>query len=248
MSSKFYIRAGWDDAPHLGTEEKEKMLASCEPHLREARSQGIPSMGSGSVYPVLERDLVVQEAIRIKPWWRRCAGFDVGYRWNAVIWGAHDTDTDILYIYDLYLKGQADPEVHASAIRRRDPKGMKIPIAIDPASKGRSQIDGRNLLQMYRKEGLALVPADNAVESGIQEVYARMVSQRLKILENPNTEALLRELRTYRRDEQGRIVNKSDYHCCDALRYLVMTGLKIGKPIPQDTEFAHVTGSVNYGI
>ena len=246
--SKFYIRAGWQDAPHLDQASIDEMLAACEPHLREARSQGIPSMGSGMVFPVPERDLVVKEAVGIKPWWRRCAGFDVGYRWNACVWGAHDVDTDIVYIYDVYLKGQADPEAHASAIRRRDPKGMKIPIAIDPASKGRSQIDGRNLMQIYRKEGLHLVPADNAVESGIQNIYARMASQRLKILENPNTEALLRELRTYRRDEQGRIVNKSDYHCTDALRYLVQTGLNIAKPLPQDTEFAHIVGSKNYGI
>lgn len=246
--SKFYQQCDWWSVPHLSKADIEEMLAGCEPHLREARSTGTPAMGQGQVYPISERDLLTEEAVRLKPWWRRCAGFDVGYRWNAVVWIAHDTDTDVAYVYDVYLKGQADPEVHASAIRRRDPPNMKIPIAIDPASKGRSQVDGRNLLQMYRSEGLHLIPADNAVESGIQEVYARMVSQRLKIIQNPNTEALLKELRTYRRNDNGLIVNKSDYHIMDALRYCVMTGLKIAKPLPQQDDYSHVVGSINYGI
>lgn len=249
--SKFYVRAGWDDAPHLSDDDKKEMLAGCEPHLREARSQGIPAMGAGQVYPVPERDIVIQDPVQLKGWWRRAAGMDVGWNATAVVWGAHDVDAGILYIYDCYLKGQADPEQHAAAISRRDPKNptpMKIPIAIDPASKGRSQVDGKQLLKLYRQAGLPCIPADNSLESGIQTVYGMMQGQQLKILDNPNTQSLLRELRTYRRDEKGRIVNKNDYHLLDALRYLVMTGLKIAKPLPVNREELLVVGSKSYGV
>lgn len=244
--SKFYIQAGWDDAPHLSEDVKKEMLEACEPHLREARSKGIPAMGAGQVYPVPERDFVIQDHIELKPWWRYAAGFDVGWNFNACVWGAYDADSGILYIYDVYLKGQADPEQHAAAIRRRDFPKLKIPIAIDPASKGRSQIDGRQLLKLYREAGLLCVPADNSIESGINTVYGMLQGQQIRILQNPNTEALLREMRTYRRDEKGRIINKNDYHCLDALRYLVMTGLKIAKPIPKDFSNQSLTGSKKY--
>lgn len=40
--SKFIIQATWDDAPHLTTEQKEKLWAALPPHQREARSKGVP--------------------------------------------------------------------------------------------------------------------------------------------------------------------------------------------------------------
>src|SRR5688572_16947711 len=40
---KAFVMAGWDDVPHLGESEKGRMLAECEPHLKDARSKGIPS-------------------------------------------------------------------------------------------------------------------------------------------------------------------------------------------------------------
>jgi phage terminase large subunit-like protein len=51
---KAFIMAGWDDVPHLSKEVKDRMLAECEPHLRDARSKGIPSLGSGAIYPLAE--------------------------------------------------------------------------------------------------------------------------------------------------------------------------------------------------
>ncbi len=95
--------------------------------------------------------------------------------------------------------------------------------AIDPASSASNQKDGTQLIQEYAKLGLNLVPADNTVDAGIHAVYRRLSTGRLKIFKScPN---LLGELRIYRRDEKGKVVKEKD-HCCDALRYLIMTGLK----------------------
>lgn len=246
--SRFYVQCGWEEVPHITKEAIEEMWESCEPHLRESRSKGIPSLGAGQIYPIPERDFVLDSAIDLKPWWRYAAGMDVGWNATAVVWGAYDADAGILYIYDCYVKGQADPEQHAAAIRRRNFPKLKIPIAIDPASKGRSQVDGKQLLKMYRDCELPCIPADNSLESGIHTVYGMFQAQQIKILRNPNTEALLREIRTYRRDTNGRIVNKNDYHLLDSTRYLVMTGLKIAKPIPADFSNQSLVGSKNYGI
>lgn len=249
--SKFYIRASWYDAPHLNEDDIQEMLDACEPHLREARSMGIPAMGAGQVYPVKIDDITAEDNFRMQGWYRRAYGMDVGWNATAAVFGAYDPDNDVLYIYDAYIKGQADPEIHASAIRRRYPKSpyLKIPGAIDPASKSSSQIDGRNLLKLYRDEGLLLVEADNALESGIHVVYGRFTAQKLKIVRNPNTEAIIKELQTYRRDEKGKIVNKHDYHLMDCLRYLVMTGIQIAKPLPPTQDLMNpIVGSRDYGI
>src|SRR5215469_2269315 len=43
-----------DDVDHYTAEEKEKIAASYAPHEREARTRGVPTLGSGRIFPVAE--------------------------------------------------------------------------------------------------------------------------------------------------------------------------------------------------
>lgn len=249
--AKYIVQAGWDHAPHLSAQEKEDLLSSTPPHLRAARSQGEPTMGSGAVFPI-EPNYFLVDDWRPKPWYRRAYGLDVGWNYTAAVWGAYDPDTDIIYIYDTYKKEKSEPELHAQHIKMRDPRdppNYRWPGAIDPASKGRSQVDGSQLISIYRKLGLKLVEADNSVEAGLTEMWSRLSSGRMKVVRTPNNEELLREYKKYRRDEKGRIVKKDD-HIMDAWRYLVMTGLKIAKPMPtmNQTHGGIVSGARDYGV
>ena len=213
--SKFLCTATWDDIPHLTEEAKNDLWLSIPPYQREARSKGIPSLGSGAIYPIAESDLVVPD-IPIPDHWPRGYGLDVGWNRTAAVWVALNRDTDVLYCYSEHYRGEAEPVVHAEAIKSR---GKWIRGAIDPAARGRGQVDGRQMLQMYTDLGLDLLPADNSVETGIYHVLTRMSAGRLKIFESlQNT---LGEFRLYRRDERGRIVKARD-HLMDALRYIVM--------------------------
>jgi phage terminase large subunit-like protein len=47
-SGKFVVQATWDDVPHLSAEAKAELLASIPPYQREARSKGVPQLGSGA--------------------------------------------------------------------------------------------------------------------------------------------------------------------------------------------------------
>lgn len=241
--TKAIVLAGWDDAVHLGEEEKRDLLGSCEPHLRESRSKGIPNLGSGAVFDVPTEEFVISP-IQIKPWFKRCYGMDVGWNYTAVVWGALDPDTDVLYLYDCYKREKEKPEVHAAAIQRRNPKGNTLVGAIDPASRGRSQTDGSQLLRMYRGLGLKVIPAENAVEATIYEMWSRLSTGRLKVVEGAMT-MWLSEYRMYRRDQKGRIVKVND-HLMDATRYLAVTGLKHAKPLSAQTNLN--VQSRNYGF
>ena len=249
--AKYFVQAGWDHAPHLSTKEKEDLLSSTPPHLRDARSKGEPTMGSGSVYPV-EASYFLVDDFRPKPWYRRAYALDVGWNYTAAVWIAYDPDTDVVYIYDCYKKEKSEPELHAAHIMMRDPRDMgefKWPGAIDPASKGRSQVDGKQLIRIYRNLGLKLVEADNSVEAGIEAVWSRLSSGRLKLVRTPNNEEWLREYKKYRRDEKGRIVKKDD-HLMDATRYAILTGIKIAKPLPRGNNLGMgtVQGARDYGV
>lgn len=213
-SSRYFVTAGWDSVPHLDAQTQAELLENTPPHLRDARSKGTPSLGSGAIYPIEQSQFMV-EPFAIPPHYAKAYGMDVGWNCTAALFGAWDRDSDILYVYSEHYRGQAEPSVHASAIRAR---GEWIKGAIDPAARGRSQRDGEQLLADYVNLGLDLVMADNGVESGIYHVLERISSGRLKVFST--CQNVLAEHRLYRRDDKGKIVKKYD-HAMDALRYLV---------------------------
>jgi phage terminase large subunit-like protein len=225
--SKFVVMATWDDAPHLSDKVKEELWNSIPPFQRDARSKGVPQLGSGAIFPVPESDILVND-FPIPPEWPRAFGMDVGWNRTAVIWGALNRETDTLYLYREHYRGEAEPVIHADSIKNPDDW---IPGVIDPASRGRGQQDGRQLLQMYIDLGLDLEIANNAVEAGLYEVWQRMSSGRLKVFKSLSNWTF--EFRLYRRDEKGRIVKAND-HAMDATRYLVMSGLERVKTKPAD--------------
>lgn len=226
-SSRSVTMAGWDDVPHLGEVEKAEILADTPPHLRDSRSKGIPGLGSGAIYPIPENELAV-DPFPLQPEWRRFYGLDVGWNFTAAVFCAHDRDRDIVYIYDSYKSSHTLPDGHAAAIARRYKGLPAMTGAVDPASRQRGQADGRNLLQLYRGCGLKLIPADNAVQSGLDEVFSRMSTGRLKVFRGLSE--WWDEFRLYRRDEKGRIVKEAD-HLMDAMRYAIVSGIKYGKPV-----------------
>lgn len=214
--NKFVIMATWDDAPHLSQAVKDKLWESIPPFQRDARSKGIPQLGAGAIYPVPESDFLVDD-FKIPDHWPRLYGMDVGWNRTAVAWGAWDRETDTVYLYSEHYRGQAEPSIHAEAIKAR---GDWIPGVIDPASRGRSQQDGKQLVQSYLDLGLHLDFAVNAVETGLYEVWQRLSTGRMKVFRSMSN--WIFEFRLYRRDEKGRIVKKDD-HLQDAVRYMCMS-------------------------
>lgn len=240
---KAIIGAGWKDAPWLSEQDKRQMLEDTPPNLREARMTGKPSMGSGLIYPVNLEEVLIDDADfqKIKgPHFKYMNAIDVGWNKTAVCFGAINPDDDVLYIYDEYYQGEQRPEVHAVAIKS---KGNWIPNVIDPASRGRSQIDGNKMITLYIQSGLQVQPANNAVEAGIMEVYTRLATGRMKIVRQ-KCKNLVDELRMYRRDDNGKIIKEKD-HLADTIRYLAMDIKKaICKPVTN--QFGGGSGAKKY--
>ena len=230
--SKYVVNAGWDDVPHLSAAQKTEFLAAIPPYQRDARSRGLPMLGSGVIFPVPEAEYLV-EPFELPAHWRRVYGLDVGWNWTAAAFGGYDAETDTWYIYAEYKRSQAEPSVHAAAIRA---KGAWIPGVIDPAARGRGQRDGGQLLQDYNDLGLMLTPAQNAVEAGLYQLWERLSTGRLKIV--TTCQEWRKECRLYRRDERGHIVKDHD-HLMDATRYLILSGGEVALAVPVSTAPEH---------
>ena len=114
--SKFLIQATWDDAPHLTKEQKDKLFAALPPHQREARSKGVPQLGAGAIFPILESNITVED-FAIPDHWLRCYALDIGWKRTACLWGATDPTSQITYLYSEYYQGQADDRFQTTAFR-----------------------------------------------------------------------------------------------------------------------------------
>ncbi len=228
--SKWLTQAGWSNVPHLDEQARTELLSSIPPYLRAARTEGTPALGMGAIYPIpLEQ--VTCDPFAIPAFWKRGYGMDVGWDRTAALWLAQDPTDGTLYAYAEHYMSQQIPAVHALAIKAR---GEWMLGAIDPASRQRAQEAGRQLFVTYQTLGLNLINAINAVDAGLDEVWTRLSTGRLKIF--TTLQNLQAEYRNYRREERGKdgrvvVVKKFD-HVIDCLRYAVMTWPAIGKVKP----------------
>jgi len=220
-----------EDAEHYTPEERAKIIASYPAHEREARTKGIPSMGSGRIFPIEEERIVIAP-IAIPRHWVRIVGIDFGWDHpTAAAWLAWDRDTDTLYLTDEYRVKEQTPVIHAAAIKAR---GDWIPVSWPHDGLQHDKGSGEQLAEQYRKQGLAMLheratfeDGSNGVEAGVLEMLERMQTGRFKVF---NTcQCWIEEFRIYHRKD-GKIVKERD-DLISASRYgMMMRRFAIVKP------------------
>lgn len=234
-----------DDAEHYTKAEREAIAAGYPPHEREARTLGIPSMGSGRVFPV-EEAAFVEGTVALQPWWPRIAAIDFGWDHpTAVVWMAWDRDEDVVHVYDCYRVRQESILVHAAAIRAR---GSWIPMAWPHDGRNETaQAQGVSLAEQYRRHGVnmlrdaALWPdGSNGVEAGIMDMLDRMQTGRLRVAKH--LEAWWEEFRIYHRRD-GKLVKQGD-DLMSATRY----GLMMLRKADIQPSAKHDDSMVGYGV
>lgn len=210
-----------EDAEHFTPEERKKIIASYPAHEREARTKGVPTMGSGLIFPVLEDDIIV-EPFDIPKHWVQIGGLDFG--WDHPTAAAHlawDRDADVVYLVKDYRERQKTPIFHAAALRGW---GAWLPWAW-PHDGNNDTAAGENLATQYRDQQLNMLPQQasfedggNSVEAGLMEMLDRMLTGRWKVFRTCG--AWLEERRIYHRKD-GKVVKERD-DAISASRYAMM--------------------------
>lgn len=248
---KFVTMVGWDDVPHLAEERKKQLLATIPPHMRDVKTKGIPYLGAGAIWPIPEADITCRP-FKIPNYWPRCYAFDPGWNKTAALWMAYDAEADIMYLYSEYYRGQAEPEVHATAVKAR---GEWMNGVADPhGSKNGRGVHAESFLEAYERLGLNLSlssPAGSgSVELRINEVYSRLSTGRMKVFDTLVN--WFYEYRMYRRNDKGEVV-KMNNHLMDDTGYLALNALNImsteidesdwdKKPVQDNDEINEITG------
>lgn len=232
---KLVVMCDWTQVPHLTQEMQERMIAGTPPWQRDARSKGIPQLGSGAIFPIPESEIKVPD-FPIPDHFVRGYGMDVGWNRTAGIWRALNRETGVSYLYSEHYRAEAEPSIHATAIKgdvRLSLRAPWIPGKIDPAAHGRSQKDGEQLFALYQALGLDITNAANAREAGLLAVWELLSTGRLKVF--ASLANWFSEYRLFRRDEKGKIVDEHKFHLMAATRYAVLSGIDWmkAKPVEQ---------------
>jgi phage terminase large subunit-like protein len=221
----FSFNATWDDAPHLGEDEKRRLEQSYPQHEREVRSRGIPIVGSGLIYPTPDEEIEI-EPFEIPDYFRKIVGIDFGIDHPfAAVWVAYDADEDVVYVYDCYKTSGQTAAYHADCIGAR---GDWIPVAWPHDGMHRDKGSGIPLADQYRHKGVNMLQLSaryrndkgGAVgrEPIVQEIDDRMRSGRFKVF--GHLHAWFREKRMYHRRD-GMIQAEND-DIMSATNYAVM--------------------------
>jgi Terminase RNaseH-like domain/Terminase large subunit, T4likevirus-type, N-terminal len=211
-----------DDVEHYTPAQKLQIIASYPAHEREARAKGVPTMGSGRVFPIAE-DKITVDPLQIPKHWAQINGLDFG--WDhpfAAVNIAWDRDGDCLYVCKAYREKEATPVIHAASIK---PWGHWVPCAWPHDGYQHDKGSGDQLAEQYRKQGLDMLPehathpeGGNGVEAGLMDMLERMQTGRFKVFSNLS--AWLEEFRLYHRLD-GKLVKERE-DLMSATRYGVM--------------------------
>ena len=235
---KFLVCLSAYEALHYSPEKLRKLeskYAGLSESERQARMNGIPTMGSGVVFPVDDKDIWFDYDGKVPETWERIGGLDFGRgdHPTAVVWCARDPMTDTVYVYDCIETIRKSVAENASLMRRR---GAWIPISyphdlmrdsgVSVSNDKLKQTEGYRYKQMYEDEGVTLTPTNaktvegsTKVEVGICEMRQRMLEGRLKVAKHLSE--WFKEKQTYRYGEDGKPIKEKD-HLLDATRYAII--------------------------
>jgi phage terminase large subunit-like protein len=210
------------DAEHYTPEQRSAIIQAYPEYERQARTEGIPQLGSGRVFPLPESQVAVQSFPIPEHWPQGCA-LDFGWDHpSAGVRMAWDRDSDVLYITATHRARQQTPALFAAATR---PWGDWLPWAWPHDGLQHDKGSGEQLASIYRQQGLKMMSlratfedGTSGMEAGITEMLERMETGRLKVFHHLRD--WFEEFGLYHRKE-GLIVKEAD-DLMAATRYGVM--------------------------
>ncbi len=226
------------DAAHYSETQRAAIIASYPAFERDARTKGIPQLGSGRVFPI-DQDEITCDAFAIPAHWPQIGGLDFGWDHpSAGVKLAWDRDADALYVTAAHRQREQTPAMFAASLK---PWGAWLPWAWPHDGLQHDKGSGEQLAKQYKTQGLAMLPeratfedGSNGVEAGVADMFDRMQTGRFKVF--AHLLEYFEEFNLYHRKD-GLIVKKGD-DLISASRYAMMMrrfAIVQNKPAPKHT-------------
>ena len=218
------ITATINDAAHFSAEDRARIIASYPKHELDARTKGIPQLGSGRIFPISEEQITC-ERFKIPRHWPVLGAMDLG--WDhpfAAVKLAWDRDHDAIYVTHAYRIREATPPIHVGAIRSW---GATMPWAWPRDGRQETLAGaGISLARQYGALGLNMMhlhaqfedDRNVSVEAGLMLMLTKMEAGKFWVFDDLRD--WFSEFRLYHRKD-GKVVKEGDDLLC-ATRYGVM--------------------------
>lgn len=245
--SQFYMQKGWDDAPHMDAEKRERILNQYPSHQRDMRSKGEPMLGHGRIYDIDDEYVTADAVLKIEPHWYVIHGMDFGWDHpQAHIQLVEDRDNGRFWVTKAWK---------ASKVSANDAYGVVKDWGLYPTAwphdglqHEKARDDAVQQKEHYVRAGFKMLaehaswptpdgsPGSRSVEQGLYEIADLMRKGKFKFCRGLTD--LFAEFRQYHRDEKGKIVKSTD-DLLDAVRiaymmrrYAVRAGDAVTEPKP----------------
>lgn len=222
---QFFMMKGWDDAPHMTVEKRDRMLALFPEYQRDMRSKGVPMLGHGRIYD-LGDEFITCDPFDIPAHWYVINGMDFGWDHpQAHIRLVEDRDTESFYVTHAYKAPKVSANDAWGAVKVW---AANVPTAWphDGLQNEKGRDDAVQQKVHYDNAGFKMLSAHatwpeggNSVESGLYLIGDLMRKGKFKIFRG--LAPVMDEVRQYHRDEKGKIVKARD-DLLDAVRYAFM--------------------------
>jgi phage terminase large subunit-like protein len=228
--AQFWMMKGWDDAPHITQEMRERLIQQIPEHQRDMRTKGLPMLGHGRIYDIADEFITCDPIYDIPPHWWVIHGMDFGYDHpQAHVRLYEDRDNDIIYLAKAYKASRLSANEAWGQIKDWGRAPTAWPHDGLQHEKGRD--DAAQLKDLYVRAGFSMLPSHatwpaingqpggNSVEKGLLEISERMRLGKFKVFRGLMD--FFAEMRQYHRDDKGKIVKVND-DILDAVRYAYM--------------------------
>ena len=232
---QFFMKKGWDDAPHMTEEKRKRLLAQYPDHQRDMRTKGEPMLGHGRIYDIGD-ELIQCEPFDIPAHWYVLNGMDFGWDHpQAHIQFVEDRDNGNFYIVHGWKASKVSANDAWGSVKNW---ARTIPFAwpADGLQHEKGRDNATQQKNHYVHAGFTMLPrfatwpdiidekgetksGGTSVEQGIYEINDLMKKGKFKIFKG--LVDVMDEVRQYHRNEKGQIVKTRD-DLLDAIRYAYM--------------------------
>lgn len=227
---QFFMKKGWDDAPHMTEEKKSRVLAQYPDYQRDMRTKGEPMLGHGRIYDISD-EFVECDPFEIPDHFDVICGMDFGWDHpQSFVKLCIDRDSDIYYLTNSWKQSKVSANDAWGATKSWvDQYPVAWPHDGLMHEKGRDATAQQK--DHYHNAGFNMLhematwhQGGNSVENGLYEILDRARKGKLKIFRGQSD--FMNEWRQYHRVPIGntgdmKIVKAHD-DILDAMRYAYM--------------------------
>ena len=230
-----HVRVTWDDIPFVNEwgepffplEEREQLARDFMPWERDCRMNGIPLMGKGVVFPLLEWPIYKSDAydLRSNEKLERLISFDLGIKNDPTVisFFFRDAINEIIYLHrQITIPSGETPDEYVHYLLDKESKGVPIALPHDAATAGRYTLTEQSVREVFEDSyglncisGAILNPANDQGKVTNHKAYGinimRLMMERGTLLVNESCKAFLDEARNYAIDEMGRFSDPDDH-------------------------------------